>query len=58
MNDKGKDIADYDTNISLNIPPKTIIAYGVIELEVSNTGHFGIDAVMIAEMYYCVKILT
>ncbi|XP_056618547.1 gasdermin Eb [Triplophysa dalaica] len=40
VNDKGKDIADYDANISLNIPPKTIIAYGVIELEVSNTGHF------------------
>lgn len=40
VNDKGKHIVDYDTNVSINIPPKTIIAYGVIELKVSNTGHF------------------
>ncbi|XP_051574138.1 gasdermin-E-like isoform X2 [Myxocyprinus asiaticus] len=40
VNDKGKPVVDSDINVSLNIPPKTIIAYGVIELEVAQTGHY------------------
>ncbi|XP_051576491.1 gasdermin-E-like [Myxocyprinus asiaticus] len=40
VNDKGKPVVDNDSNVSLNIPPKTIIAYGVIELEVDHTGHY------------------
>ncbi|XP_055067741.2 gasdermin Eb isoform X1 [Misgurnus anguillicaudatus] len=40
VNDKGKSVIDYDTNMSLNIPPKTIISYSVIELEISNTGQY------------------
>ncbi|XP_065117425.1 gasdermin Eb isoform X2 [Paramisgurnus dabryanus] len=40
VNDKGKSVIDYDTNMSLNIPRNTIISYSVIELEISNTGHY------------------
>lgn len=43
VNDKGKSFVEYDTNVSINIPPKTTIAYSVIELEVAHTGHYGID---------------
>uniref|UniRef100_A0A8C2K403 Gasdermin Eb n=1 Tax=Cyprinus carpio TaxID=7962 RepID=A0A8C2K403_CYPCA len=40
VNDKAKPFAEYDTNVSINIPPKTTIAYSVIELEVAHTGHY------------------
>jgi len=43
VNEKGKPFVEYDTNVSINIPPKTTIAYSVIELEVAHTGHYGID---------------
>ncbi|XP_077065267.1 gasdermin Eb isoform X1 [Siphateles boraxobius] len=42
VNDKGKSFVEYDTNVSINIPPKTTIAYSVIELEVAHTGHYGL----------------
>lgn len=41
VNDKEKPFVEYDTNVSINIPPKTTIAYSVIELEVAHTGHYG-----------------
>ncbi|XP_059423446.1 gasdermin Eb [Carassius carassius] len=40
VNDKEKPFVAYDTNVSINIPPKTTIAYSVIELEVAQTGHY------------------
>ncbi|KAL1259174.1 hypothetical protein QQF64_009751 [Cirrhinus molitorella] len=40
VNDKGKPFLESDTNVSLNIPPKTTLAYSVIELDVDNSGHF------------------
>ncbi|XP_016142929.1 gasdermin Eb isoform X1 [Sinocyclocheilus grahami] len=40
VNDKSKPFVEYDTNVSINIPPKTTIAYSVIELEVAHTGHY------------------
>ncbi|TRY94288.1 hypothetical protein DNTS_030375 [Danionella cerebrum] len=40
VNDKGKPFMEYDNNVSLNIPPKTTVAYSVIELEVAQTGHY------------------
>lgn len=40
VNDKGKSFVEYDTNVSINIPTKTTIAYSVIELEVNNTGRY------------------
>ncbi|XP_043117681.1 gasdermin Eb [Puntigrus tetrazona] len=42
VNDKGKSIVEYDTNVSINIPTKTTIAYSVIELEVAQTGQYGL----------------
>ncbi|KAK7147736.1 hypothetical protein R3I94_010303 [Phoxinus phoxinus] len=42
VNDKGKPFVEYDTNVSINIPPKTTIAYSVIELEVALTGQYGL----------------
>lgn len=41
VNDKEKPFVEYDTNVSINIPPKTTIAYSVIELEVAQTGNYG-----------------
>lgn len=43
VNDKVKPFIEYDTNVSINIPPKTTIAYSVIELDVAHTGQYGID---------------
>ncbi|XP_016328779.1 non-syndromic hearing impairment protein 5 homolog isoform X2 [Sinocyclocheilus anshuiensis] len=40
VNDKAKHFAEYDTNVSINIPPKTTIAYSVIELVAAHTGHY------------------
>ncbi|XP_052003395.1 gasdermin-E-like [Xyrauchen texanus] len=40
VNDKGKPVVDSDISVSLNIPPKTIVAYAVIELEVAHTGQY------------------
>ncbi|XP_073703667.1 gasdermin Eb [Garra rufa] len=40
VNEKTKHFIESDTNVSINIPPKTTLAYSVIELDVSNTGHF------------------
>ncbi|XP_052474814.1 gasdermin-E-like isoform X2 [Carassius gibelio] len=40
VNDKAKPFAHIDTNVSIIIPPKTTIAYSVIELEVAHTGHY------------------
>lgn len=41
VNNKEKPFVESDTNVSINIPPKTTLAYSVIELDVSNTGHYG-----------------
>lgn len=57
VNDKGKPLVEYDTNVSINIPPKTTIAYSVIELEVAHTGSYGIDCSACfakAELYHSV----
>lgn len=43
VNDKGKSFLEYDTNVSINIPPKTTIAYSVIELDVAHTGQYGTE---------------
>lgn len=54
---EGKPFVEYDTNVSINIPPKTTIAYSVIELEVAHTGHYGIDCSACfakAELYHSV----
>ncbi|XP_050987061.1 gasdermin Eb [Labeo rohita] len=40
VNNKEKPFVESDTNVSINIPPKTTLAYSVIELDVSNTGHY------------------
>nr|UTP59128.1 gasdermin-E-like protein [Ctenopharyngodon idella] len=42
VNDKVKPFIEYDTNVSINIPPKTTIAYSVIELDVAHTGQYGL----------------
>lgn len=40
VNDKGKSLVEYDINVSIDIPPKTTLAYSVIELDVAHTGHY------------------
>lgn len=39
-NDKGKPSIAYDTDVSIDIPPKTTLAYSVIELDIAHTGHY------------------
>lgn len=31
----------YDSDVALNIPPGTVMAYSVIEMSISSDGHFG-----------------
>lgn len=45
-NDKGKPSIAYDTDVSIDIPPKTTLAYSVIELDIAHTGHYGIDVLL------------
>lgn len=46
VNDKGKSLVEYDINVSIDIPPKTTLAYSVIELDVAHTGHYGIAVLL------------